>query len=67
MMAVNEDRAIGLVAGQAALNIGVSEMLTAGRMDAFSKVKGMSAEELAAIVRRALREEPVVTRLVPLQ
>jgi Peptidase M16 inactive domain len=67
MMAVIEDRAIGMVVGQAALNIGVGEMLAGDRTAALEKVKGMDAAEIAAIVRKTTGAGKMVLRLEPVE
>jgi predicted Zn-dependent peptidase len=65
MMGVIEDRGIGMVVGQAALNIGVGEMLAPGRGAALEKVKGMSAEQVAAVVKKTVGAGTIVLRLEP--
>ncbi len=65
MTGVIEDRGIGMVVGQAALNIGVGEMLAAGRGAALEKVKGMSAEQIAAVVKKTTGAGTMVLRLAP--
>lgn len=66
MLGVTEERAAGMALGQAALNIGVGAMLS-GNADALDAVQKMSAEEMAAIVKRVTGGAPLVTRLVPME
>ncbi len=67
-MGLTEERAIGMVAGQMALHLGVGEMLLAGQGDAADGVKRMSGEHIAAIVKGTLNpERRIVTRLEPMQ
>ena len=65
-MGVDEERAIGMVLGQAALTLGLADRLTAGREAAIEAVSKMSAQELRRVMERTLDPtRRVITRLVP--